>query len=325
MGNYAILRMEKRKLGAVTGICNHHERLKEQYKSNPDIDPERTHLNYHIHQPKDKYRPLVLKRIKEAGTKRRSNSVVLQDCLATASPDWINELPYEKQQEFFNHAYQYFVKTFGEQNILSAVVHMDEANPHMHICFVPITKDNRLSSKDLIGGPQGLVKHQDNYYAHMVEKFPDLNRGIPSKVTHRKHIPNHFYKSANVLYEHYEEIVAAISDIGLISNAKKKDEAISIIGKYAPEMAAMKSQLKMTDKHIDDLEKALQTMHRCNDDKNDVICEQKQEISDLKDKVAELNYKQRMLQRQFNRIPPEILEQLKRDEQRRRKEEREGR
>lgn len=48
MGGYAILRMEKRKLGAVTSICNHHERLKEQYKSNPDIDPERTHLNYHI-------------------------------------------------------------------------------------------------------------------------------------------------------------------------------------------------------------------------------------------------------------------------------------
>ena len=81
----------------------------------------------------------------------------------------------------------------------------------------------------------------------------------------------------------------------------------------------------MTDKHVDDLEKALQTMHRCNDDKNDVIYEQKQEISDLKDKVAELNYKQRMLQRQFDRIPPEILEQLKRDEQRRRREEREGR
>lgn len=325
MGNYAILRMEKRKLGAVTGICNHHERLKEQYKSNPDIDPTRTYLNYHIHQPKEKYRPLVLRRIEESGAKRRSNSVVLQDCLATASPDWINELPYEKQQEFFNHAYQYFVKTFGEQNILSAVVHMDEENPHMHICFVPITKDNRLSSKDLIGGPKGLVKHQDDYYAHMVEKFPDLNRGIPSKVTHRKHIPTHFYKSADLLYEHYEEIVAAINDIGLINNAKKKEEVVSLIGKYAPEMAAMKSQLKMTDKHVEDLEKALQTMHHRNEDKNDVIYEQKQEISDLKGKVAELNYKQRMLQRQIDRIPPEILEQLKREEQRRRREEREAR
>lgn len=48
MANYAIMRIEKRKLGAVGRICNHHERLKAEYKSNPDIDPSRTHLNYHI-------------------------------------------------------------------------------------------------------------------------------------------------------------------------------------------------------------------------------------------------------------------------------------
>lgn len=325
MGNYAIMRMEKLKLGAVTGICDHHERLKEKYKSNPDIDQTRTHLNYHIHQPKEKYRPLVLQRIAEAGAKRRSNSIVLQDCFATASPDWINALSYEDQQEFFHHAYQYFVKTFGEQNIISAVVHMDEENPHMHICFVPITEDNRLSSKDIIGGPKGLVKHQDDFYAHMAEKYPDLNRGISSKITHRKHIPTHFYKSANLLYEHYEEIVDAVNDIGLINNSKKKEEVLSLIGKYAPEMASMKAQLKMTDKHVDNLEKVLQTMSKRNDDKNDIIYDQKQEITELKDKVAELNYKQRMLQRQIDRIPPEILDQLKREEQKRRKAEREER
>ena len=45
MANYAIFRIEKRKIGSVTRINNHHERLKEKYKSNEDIDPERTHLN----------------------------------------------------------------------------------------------------------------------------------------------------------------------------------------------------------------------------------------------------------------------------------------
>ena len=325
MANYAIMRIEKLKLGAVTHICNHHERLKERYKSNPDIDPDRTHLNYHIHQPKDKYRPAVLARIAESGAKRRKDSVVLQDCIATASPEWINELSYEKQQEFFNHAYQYFTDTFGEQNIISAVVHMDEKNPHMHLCFVPITEDNRLSSKDLIGGPKGLVKHQDNFYAHMVEKFPDLNRGIPRKVTHRKHIPTHFYKSADLLYEHYEEIVSAVTDIGIINNSKKKEAALELLGRYAPEMAAMKSQLKMTDKHVDDLENALQNLHRRNNDKNDVIYDQKQEISELKYKVAELNYKQRQLQAIIEKIPESVLEQMKRDEQHRRRSERDER
>ena len=47
MANYAIMRVEKRKLSSVGRICKHHERLKTEYKSNPDIDPERTGMNYH--------------------------------------------------------------------------------------------------------------------------------------------------------------------------------------------------------------------------------------------------------------------------------------
>ena len=253
MASYAILRMEKRKLGAVKQICDHHERLKEEYKSNPDIDSSRTYLNYHLKKPSDVYRPLILKRIDEAGAKRRSNSIVLQDCFATASPEWVNALDYEKQQEFFGHIYDYFVEKFGEENIISAVVHMDEANPHIHICFVPLTKDKRLSSKEIIGGPRGLAKHQDDFYAHMAEKFPDLQRGIPATITHRKHIPTSVYKNAALLYEHYEEIVGAINEIGMLNNSKKKDEAIALIGRYAPELANMKSQLRMTDKYVDDL------------------------------------------------------------------------
>lgn len=43
---YAILRFEKRKGGPATAIEKHHERTKEYYGSNPDIDRERSHLNY---------------------------------------------------------------------------------------------------------------------------------------------------------------------------------------------------------------------------------------------------------------------------------------
>lgn len=84
MANFAILRIEKRKFGSVTPINNHHERLKEKYKSNEDIDPERTHLNYHLVEPDGKYRQKVLARIEEVGAKRRKDSVVMQDVLITA-------------------------------------------------------------------------------------------------------------------------------------------------------------------------------------------------------------------------------------------------
>ena len=164
MANYAIMRIEKRKLGAVGRICNHHERLKAEYKSNPDIDPSRTHLNYHIVEPAAKYRKAVLDRIEEVGAKRRKDSVVMQDCFVGGTPDWLKGKSVEEQREYFDYAYRFFENSFKKENIISAVVHLDEATPHMHLCFVPITEKGRLSSKDIIGGPKGLVGWQDKFY-----------------------------------------------------------------------------------------------------------------------------------------------------------------
>ena len=257
MANYAIMRIEKRKLGSVGRIGNHHERLKAEYKSNPDIDPSRTHQNYHIIEPPSKYRKAVLDRIESVGAKRRKDSVVMQDCFVGGTPDWLKGKTVEEQREYFDYAYRFFEDSFGKENIISAVVHLDEATPHMHLCFVPITKKGRLSSKEIIGGPKGLVNWQDKFYAYMHEKYPDITRGTPARLTHRKHIPPFMFKVAGELYDHYGEICGAINDIGLLNNAKKKDAAIALIGRYAPEMAQLKVQLQSTDKHIAYLEREL--------------------------------------------------------------------
>ena len=118
MANYAIMRIEKRKLPSVGRICKHHERQKNEYKSNPDIDPERAGLNYHIVEPSGPYRDAVLDRIKQAGARLRKDSVVLQDCFVGGTPDWLKGKSIEEQWEYFNHAYQFFERNFGKENII---------------------------------------------------------------------------------------------------------------------------------------------------------------------------------------------------------------
>ena len=254
---YAIIRIEKRKIGSCAAIEKHHERKKEQYKSNPNIDPALTPLNYHLVQPTKSYRMMSLERIEEVGAKRRKDSVVIQDGLITASPEWMKSKTPQEQSEYFNYVFEFLRERFGAENFKSVVVHLDEANPHMHFVFVPITPDGRLSSKDVIGGPKGMAKLQDDFYAHVAQKYPEFSRGIPARVTHRAHLPSYIYKNAADLYQHYEEICAAVNDIGLMGNQKKKDAALALLGRYAPEMAKMDSQLKMTEKHVVDLEREL--------------------------------------------------------------------
>ena len=65
---YAILRFQKRKAGGVAACERHNERKKEAYKSNPDIDMERSKNNYHlIAPPKYTYKKEINRMVAEAG------------------------------------------------------------------------------------------------------------------------------------------------------------------------------------------------------------------------------------------------------------------
>ena len=60
---HAILRFTKQKAGPAGALEAHHERTKEQYASNPDIDISRSKDNFHIIQPTKKYRRDINDRI----------------------------------------------------------------------------------------------------------------------------------------------------------------------------------------------------------------------------------------------------------------------
>lgn len=192
---YAILRMKKQHGGSATALEKHHEREKEAYASNPDIDVNRSCQNYHIKEPEGKYYAEIQKRIEAAQCRVRKDSVKIVDTMISGTPEFLHTMPEEEQKVFFRRAYDFMAKKIGEDNIVSAVVHMDEATPHMHLCFVPLTRDRRLSAKELLGNRSALRRWQDDYHAYMSERFPMLERGEPAAETGRQHKTTAEYKS----------------------------------------------------------------------------------------------------------------------------------
>ena len=55
MAQHAILRFEKHKGNPARPLEAHHERQKEQYASNPDIDTAKSKYNFHIVKPEGRY------------------------------------------------------------------------------------------------------------------------------------------------------------------------------------------------------------------------------------------------------------------------------
>ena len=169
---YAILRFAKYKGPEIGHIESHNERTKEKYASNPDVDTSRSHLNFHLVTPQRKYRAEAEKQIAEAGCRTRSDSVRVVEALVTASPEFFKDKKKGEIKAYFQEALDFIREHQDPKTIISAVVHMDEKTPHMHLCFVPLTEDNRLSAKEIVGNKKKLTQWQDRFWEHMVKNTP---------------------------------------------------------------------------------------------------------------------------------------------------------
>ena len=240
---YAIMRFEKRKGGPASAIEKHHERKKEQYTSNPDVDTDRSPLNYHLIQPQHKYYAEIQSRIERAQQenpkcKVRKDSVKFIDTIVTATPEYLEHLSPEQVRRYFERALDFFKAEVGETNIFSAVVHMDERNPHMHLCFVPLTKDNRLSAKEVIGGRDKLVEWQDKFHDHMAAEFPELERGQSATVTRRKHIPTWLYKQSHRLTNEMMQIRTELEQTNPLNAKRQREKILKLLEQWYPQVNA---------------------------------------------------------------------------------------
>ena len=104
---YAILRFAKYKGPGIHDIEAHNERTKEKYASNPDIDPSRTHLNFHLLEPVDRYRKEINRQIEEAGCRTRKDSVRMVEALFTVSPEFFKGKNRADVKAFYEFALEF--------------------------------------------------------------------------------------------------------------------------------------------------------------------------------------------------------------------------
>ncbi|MCL2694869.1 MAG: plasmid recombination protein [Clostridiales bacterium] len=255
---YAILRFKKIKAGGVSACYNHNERKKEVYKSNPDIDTSRKKDNYHLVLPKQTYAREVKRLIAAAGCKTRKDSTVMVETLITASPEFMSELSPPEQREHFVRALSFVESRTGKENTISAVVHMDEKTPHMHLSFCPIVDNAKggksLSAKALLGNQATLSQWQTDYHSHMSERWPELERGISSLISKRKHIPLTLFKQAEKLDKQIAAVESAINDIGVVGNAKKRETAVKVLHEWLPRAQYFTAKVNEVSSYIKELE-----------------------------------------------------------------------
>ena len=303
---YAILRFAKRKGGAAKAIAAHNERTKEAYASNPDIDKSHTVQNYHLVTPHWSYEQEIWHRLQMAGCRVRKDSVKFVDTLVTVSPEFAKAHESE-MPEYFKRAFNFLKERVGEENIISAVVHMDEKTPHMHLCFVPLTKDKRLSAKEILGNKKNMIRWQDDFYACMAERWPELERGAPAVETKRRHLTPQWYKKVTAMDAKLERLEAALNGINVLNAGKKREEAIETFRQLLPEVESFQAEIQRMQQAV------LQSlsMQRCSAEENEALKDEqtaeRRKSAEQRAKLAVLEERNKRAEKLLSRVPKKML------------------
>ncbi len=223
--SYAIFRVAPvQTLQDLGQIGSHNGRLKEAYKSNPDIDKSKSYenvdliplLNNNYH---NSYMNLVSDYKKQHEEKQKlerenrkksfsqmlddSNSVVADELLFTSDKEFFKNMSKDEIIKWANCCMEFVYEDIGynKNQVLNAVIHLDEKTPHLHCVVVPLIKkyDKRskqdkwtISKKHYMKDKIHLSTLQDKYHERMIKSGYDLDRGI--KNSDNEHIDIKQYK-----------------------------------------------------------------------------------------------------------------------------------
>lgn len=196
---YGIMRVEKRGRADVYGIQLEANRTVEQHEKGlefdkSDIDWDKTNDNIFLVQTEQWNREItkVTKQIEtESGKKTRKDAVVLLDGLFTASPEFFEGKTTQEIKKYFEDCLDFYVKEYcqgDETRVLNAVIHLDEATPHMQVASIPIYTSeagNRLNAKIIMGNKTDYRKRQDRFFDAVSCKY-GLERGEPASAVNDK-------------------------------------------------------------------------------------------------------------------------------------------
>ncbi len=170
------MRFEKLKTGIpINGAVSHITRS----RPTPNADPARRHLNRTIVGPADTDSKAIREAIEErTPAKFRKDAVRVMEFLITASPEWFQDAPPERIDQYFDSAAEWLRSEFGSANVVSAIQHNDETTPHMHAMVVPVDPDTgRLNAKRWVGG-RGRLREMQSAFADWQSAF-GVERGKP--------------------------------------------------------------------------------------------------------------------------------------------------
>lgn len=316
--SYAIVRNVKMTRVEAQGICVHNDR-KAKNHSNKEIDVTKTYLNYYIKKNELNYIKEFdkLKDKYDLKGQIRSNSIIMCEMVFTSDKEFFNKIGEKETKRYFDECYKFMCnyKNLGEKNIISAVIHLDEETPHMHLIYIPVihTEDkngnsiDKVCCRDFWKGRNSYRNLQNAYFDFVKSKGFDLERGLFVEETNREHLTIQQYKNITNFEDTKEKqknIKLELPEVPELKDIRKvmlnRDEKIineiikpkdDLIKKLHQEKLELHNELSKQAKIIEEAEKYQKERENLITDNIELKAKCKKLELTSKEKEKELKYK----------------------------------
>lgn len=225
---YAILRTKKLgSSGSVGGSSMHATRERETPNSDPTMRPS-NRVIFGAGDPAAEIERRIKELQEKEGMHVRKDGVRAIELMMTASPKFFDSP--KKVQAFVNESMKWLKSYFGEENIASAILHLDETTPHLSVFVLPLDrtprtkgKSVRLNAKKWCGGRAKMAAMQTSF-AKQMEPL-GLKRGVEKSRAKHTTIKEYYGLIKNVDEKIKEQIPLREK---IIAEQKKVDESIQM-------------------------------------------------------------------------------------------------
>lgn len=232
--------------------------------------------------------------------------------------------------------YGFVCREFGEENVASFIVHLDETGPHAHCVFVPLTADGRLCSKEVLGGKNKIEakQHMRDLHTRLAEvnRKYGLDRGDDIHETGARHRSTAEYNRdlhrenarLETLIDDNREQLRQLEDVIRKSERRVKGltTMIANLERQEAELYEEKAQLEADIENgagdvselrcrIASLESQLESIGQKLADKRDKLKTADRQLAELQDELDALSEKRDNAQKNFHEFTEKNQEQVR--------------
>lgn len=260
---YAVYHTEKGKISS-GGIGKHIDREQGAEHTYRHSDPAKRNLNQSFIITEHCRKPLhqaISDRISEGYSAKnkagelkqiRKDAVKYSTHILTGTHEDMKRIESnpEELKKWVQANLKFASEEFGKENIVRFVLHRDEKTPHLHVVTVNLTKDGRLSAKEILGNPKAMQERQDRY-ADQMKSF-GLERGLKNTGIEHEDAKTYYARMKESLDETKQDKIEVKKGVFSVDFGRTNEKTIE---RLSSENKALKTAKKAKELELSKLKK----------------------------------------------------------------------